>query len=85
MALMLGNRKVAAVETGDIDVSPGTLKLYQTKLNDELLPGKVYELIMTARLKEDKFWAKKGHILSRERVLIERDQHENLRKIPNEQ
>ena len=85
VALMLGDREVASVETSDIDVSPGTLKLYQPKLNDELLPGKVYELIMTARLKEDKHWAKKGHILSRESVLMKSDQQGNLRKIPNEQ
>ncbi|MDN5213737.1 hypothetical protein QQ020_16815 [Fulvivirgaceae bacterium BMA12] len=81
VVLMLGNRKVAEIEISDIHVSPGTLKLYQAKLNCELLLNKVYELTMTARLKEDNLWGKKGYILSEERVLIEKEKNGTLKKI----
>ena len=84
VALMLGDRKVAEVEVSNIDVSPGALELYQTRLNYELLPDKVYELTMTANLKKDKLWAKKRHILSKERVLIEKEKTGILKKISME-
>lgn len=78
LTLLLNDEKIAKKSIDSLNVPPGKLELYQIPLDHQLTPDKTYQLRLTASLGEDKIWAKKGYVVSEEKVYFIKGENGNL-------
>jgi hypothetical protein len=65
VALYYQGEKVSEKHLDNIDLAPGKSILRSVSLDYPIDAAKVYQLTLSCRLKNDKPWAQKGHLITR--------------------
>ena len=81
LELFQGDKRVSAKSLNDIDLAPGKSTLYGASLDYSVDVGEVYELRITCRLRNDKPWAVRGHIINQKSVWIGKNEELELKHI----